>query len=267
MGSLQKAALVVALLACACASDREQRERALRKSIAMELLVQRDWAAAFNKVRDLHAEDPRDPDVLTMRGIIFREKGMAAEAEADFVEALAIHSDRADTHSALAVMLEGQGRGKEALEHHRAAADLAPESPDALNNLAFALFARNQRDESIALYKEALRLDPTSARVRNNLGFAYARGGDFAKASREFASGGSPAEAKNNLGFAYEKAGNLAAAYDLYQQALALQPGHEQAWNNLVEIAKKLDRPGPEALGLKHATDTGERDAKAEKPN
>jgi Flp pilus assembly protein TadD len=245
--------LALALVASsmsACASDRAQRERGLRKSIAMELVAQRDWPAAFAKVRALHAEDPNDPDVLIMRGLLFREQGLIADAETDLRAAIELDGDRADAHSALAVILETQGRGAEALEHHRTAADLSPESPELLNNLGFALFARNKLDEAVSAFDEALRLDPTNPRVRNNLGFVHARRGNFTRAAREFASGGSPAQAKNNLGFAYERAGNLAAAYELYKLALDLNPGLLQARNNLATVADKIGKPGPEELGI-----------------
>jgi Flp pilus assembly protein TadD len=236
--------------ASACASDKVSRDRALRKSIAMEFIAQRNWSAAFAKVRDLYEEDPNDADVLTMRGTLYREQGMQAEAEADLRAALAVDEERADAHSALAVLLESQNRGAEALEHHRLAAEISPKSPELLNNLGFALFARNQIDEAVSTFNEALRLNPANPRVRNNLGFALARRGDFGRAAREFASGGTPAQAKNNLGFAYERAGNLALAYDLYKQALELDPGLRQARTNLTNVAKAIGRPGPDELGL-----------------
>jgi tetratricopeptide (TPR) repeat protein len=60
--------------------------------------------------------------------------------------------------------------------------------------------------------------------------------------------GGSPAEAKNNLGFAYQSAGNLPRAFDLYVEALRLDPGLTRARQNLREVAKQLERPVPPEL-------------------
>jgi tetratricopeptide (TPR) repeat protein len=57
--------------------------------------------------------------------------------------------------------------------------------------------------------------------------------------------GGTEAEAKNNLGFAYERRGDMANAYDLYVQALRLDPTAARARSNLVHAALILGRPVP----------------------
>ena len=57
--------------------------------------------------------------------------------------------------------------------------------------------------------------------------------------------GGTEAEAKNNLGFAYERRGDMANAYDLYVEAVRLDPKAERARSNLVHAAVVLGRPVP----------------------
>ena len=81
--------------------------------------------------------------------------------------------------------------------------------------------------------------------MRTNLGFACAAVGDLRRAAREFQMGGTEAEAKNNLGFAYERRGDMANAYDLYVEALRLDPKGERARSNLVHAAIVLGRPVP----------------------
>jgi len=81
--------------------------------------------------------------------------------------------------------------------------------------------------------------------VRTNLGFACAAVGDLRRAAREFQMGGTEAEAKNNLGFAYERRGDMANAYDLYVEAVRLDPKGEHARSNLVHAAIVLGRPVP----------------------
>ena len=57
--------------------------------------------------------------------------------------------------------------------------------------------------------------------------------------------GGTEAEAKNNLGFAYERRGDMANAYDLYLEAVRLDPSAERPRFNLVHAATVLGRPVP----------------------
>ena len=56
--------------------------------------------------------------------------------------------------------------------------------------------------------------------------------------------GGTEAEAKNNLGFAYERRGDMANAYDLYVEAVRLDPKAERARSNLVHAARRPRPPG-----------------------
>jgi Flp pilus assembly protein TadD len=149
-------------------------------------------------------------------------------------------------------------RGPEAEKHHQRAIALAPQNPTYLNNLGFSFFLRKKPQDAIEVYRKAARLSPTSRRVRTNLGFAYAQAGDMTRASHEFDMGGTPAEAKNNLGFAYEQRGDLKNAYDLYLEALRLNPKSERTRANLVFVAKRLGRELPaEAAGVVQTKESG----------
>jgi hypothetical protein len=148
-------------------------------------------------------------------------------------------------------------------EHRRRS--LAPKNPAYLNNLGFSLFLRQRFKEAIKSYESAASLAPMSPRVRTNLGFAYAATGDLRRAAREFQMGGTEAEAKNNLGFAYERRGDMANAYDLYVEALRLDPKAARARSNLVHAAVVLGRPiPPEAVAPAPAAANGGGDVAAE---
>ena len=132
-----------------------------------------------------------------------------------------------------------------AATEHRVAVKLAPNNPAFINNLGFSLYLRHRFKEAVKSYESAARLAPLSRRVRTNLGFACAAMGDLRRAAREFQMGGSEAEAKNNLGFAYERRGDMANAFDLYLEAVRLDPKGERARSNLVHAALVLGRPVP----------------------
>ena len=217
---------------------------AARHSLARELVSRGDWARAFAMLEDLHRERPNDTDVLTMRGIVYRERGLFADAETDLKEVLKLAPNSADAHAALGILYDVQMRS-EAEAEHRAAVKLAPNNPAFLNNLGFSLYLRHRFKEAVKSYESAARLAPLSRRVRTNLGFACAAMGDLRRAAREFQMGGSEAEAKNNLGFAYERRGDMANAFDLYLEAVRLDPKGERARSNLVHAALVLGRPVP----------------------
>ena len=237
------------LLVSACSALKQKRSDTFvaRKRLTLELIDKRDWAHAFFYADQLHQEAPEDPEVLVMRGTIFRERGLPAEAEADLAEAIAL-GDLPEAHAALGIMYDMTGRGELAEPHHQRAVALSRNNPAYLNNLGFSLFLRHKNQEAIAAYQRAVRMSPVTPRIRTNLGFAYAAIGDFPRAAREFEMGGPPADAKNNLGLAYERKGDLGNAYALYIEALRLDPRCSPARANLVYVARKLGKEIPEDL-------------------
>jgi Flp pilus assembly protein TadD len=247
-------ALVVLSLAAGlggCAtSGQETKEKedaqvaVARINMAHELIERGDWTGAFALLNEMHQAHPSDPEVLTLRGIVYRERGLFSDAEADLRAALKLAPGSPEAHAALGILFDLQMRpGAEA--EHKEAVRLAPNNPAYLNNLGFSLFLREHFKQAIAEYEKAARLAPLSHRVRTNMGFAYAAIGDLPSAAREFRMGGSEVDADNNLGFAYERRGDLANAYDLYLQAVRIDPKADRARSNLVHAAAVLGRPVP----------------------
>jgi Flp pilus assembly protein TadD len=215
-----------------------------RLSLARQLTERGDWGRAFELLDDIHRQHPDDPQVLTLRGIVYRERGLFADAEADLRAALRATPSSAEAHAALGILFDVQMR-PDAEREHREAVRLSPNSPAYLNNLGFSLFLRQHFKDAITEYEKAAQLAPLSRRVRTNMGFAYAALGDLPRASREFRMGGTEAEAKNNLGFAYERRGDMANAFDLYLESVRIDPSANRARSNLVHAAAVLGRPVP----------------------
>lgn len=245
--------LIVAIEAAAalagCATDQTPAHPTTaadlaRMKMARQLTDQGDWGRAFPLLDELHRQWPHDAEVLTLRGIVYRERGLFHDAEDDLKEALKMAPNDAEAHAALGILYDVQMR-PDAEAEHKTAVKLAPQNPAYLNNLGFSLFLRQHYKEAIKEYEKAARLAPLSRRVRTNMGFAYAAIGDLPSAAREFQMGGTEAEAKNNLGFAYERRGDMANAYDLYLQAVRIDPAGKKARSNLVHAAQVLGRPVP----------------------
>jgi Flp pilus assembly protein TadD len=232
------------MIACATSPPKRDAPTTARVKLARDLLARADWGAAFAMLDELHRQHPEDAEVLTLRGVVYRERGLFSDAEADLTAAVKAAPASAEAHAALGILYDVQMR-PEAEARHREAVRLDPNNPGYLNNLGFSLYLRQQFKPAIAEYEKAARLAPLSRRVRTNLGFAYAASGDLRRAAREFAMGGTEAEAKNNLGFAYERRGEMNNAYDLYLEAVRLDPGAGKARSNLVHAAAVLGRPLP----------------------
>src|SRR5215467_8760559 len=100
-------ALAAGSLAGGCAaskaSERSDAGHAARSKMAHELVARGDWAQAFALLDDMHRERPDDADVLTLRGIVFRERGLFPDAEGDLKAALKLTPDSAEAHAALGI--------------------------------------------------------------------------------------------------------------------------------------------------------------------
>ena len=211
--------LLGSMLGCASAGVGREEAAAFqaRKQLTRELVNRGEWQTAFAYTDEMHRQRSDDPEVLVLRGIIYRERNLPAEAEA----------------------------------HHKRAVALDGKNPGYLNNLGFSLLIRRKNKEALETLQRAARLAPTNRRVRTNVGFAFAAVGDFPRAAREFEMGAGPAEAKNNLGFAYEKRGDLQNAFELYVAALRLDPDCERARGNLSHLARRLGKPVPADIEVK----------------
>lgn len=248
MSRVGSSVIFLAVALSACASGRKPDVLGAQRALASELVARRDWNGAFAAADGLCRSAPKRSDGYLLRGIVYREQGLYAEAESDLNEALRLDTRLAPAHSALAVLHDVQGRSSDALVHHRRAAELDPKNPRYLNNLGFSLFGQGRARDAIPILHEALRAAPADGRIRNNLGFAYAATGELARAVEQFERGGSPAEAKNNLGWAYERRGALGQAFDQYVEALRMDPGITAARENLVRVARELRRDIPPEL-------------------
>jgi Tfp pilus assembly protein PilF len=242
---IRRGYLLVALAIAGCASGPRSDVTGAQRSLARELVRQRDWANAYTVSDALCRTAPRDPEGFLLRGTVYREQNLLTESEGDLKEAVRLAPKSARAHSALGILHESQGRAEDALEHHRRAADLEPTNPQYLNNLGFSLFVHGKAREATDALQKALRSAPAEPRIRNNLGFAFAAAGDFTRAAEQFALGGTPAEAKTNLGWAYERRGSLPQAFELYVEALRLDGAASAARKNLARVARDLGRDPP----------------------
>src|SRR5215208_4965306 len=111
--------LLSLLLPAACASTagmtrQDQAAFNARKQLTRELVARGEWQTAFAYADELHRQQPDDAEVLTLRGIVYRERELPVEAEADLRAAVAADDGSAEAHAALGIVLDSSRRGAEA---------------------------------------------------------------------------------------------------------------------------------------------------------
>jgi Flp pilus assembly protein TadD len=220
----------------------------LRQQMAETLVRQRDYDLALPYLKDLLARKPRSARLHLLLGVVLREKGVYAAAEAEIGRALELEPGAAAAHAALGILQTKRGRLAEAERNHRRAVALAPGRAAYHNDLGFCLLLQRRYADARSSLAEAIRLDPGLRAAFNNLGFSYGLEGDDESARRAFGQGGSRAMALTNLGFLEEMRGHPAAARRHYEQALRVRPGYPPALRNLraLDPSVRTDAEGGE---------------------
>lgn len=174
------------------------------------------------------------------RGNARADAGAAAEAVADFSEAIKLRPSDAASHA-------GRGRAKltlgdipGAIADYSEALRLAPGSASFLVGRGHARFVRGDLPAAIADFTKAIRLNPKSASAFNRRGLAHRRLGDLARAIDDYTKAitlnPTYALAYNNRGYVYEAQGRKEEAIADFQVALLLDPSLVGARDALVRL-------------------------------
>ena len=149
---------------------------------------------------------------------------------AQYDEALRLDSERQEAHTNMALLLETLGRPSEALEHHRKALEIAPNTAEEQLNLGQCLATLDRSDEALDAFREAIRLAPGKAEP-------------YAAAAKTLCArnGASPEDLAEALRLAQKAITNSRRAntLEIYAQACAANGDFERAIA-LTEEALKL---------------------------
>lgn len=187
--------------------------------------------------RRILSQDPHQPDVLHLLGVVATQAGHH-DAAVDLIRrAVALKPDFAEAYNSLGVALRGAGQKDEAINCFERALKLERDNPEAVANLGNALRDKGQVDRAIACFNEALALRPDFAEIHKDLGDALDDAGRVEEAitsyDRALALRPDYVVAHYNRAGALRKAGKPDEAISSYRRALALKPDLAEAYNNL----------------------------------
>jgi tetratricopeptide (TPR) repeat protein len=200
------------------------------------------------------AETPRgprrqalSPSQACRAGLLLQRQGRLREAEQVYRAVLQMAPDHAGAMHQLGTLCRQKGEFEEAVALLRRAVALDPKSAQAHNDLGIALSALRRPDEAAEHYAKAVELEPGFVHAHNNLGNALRSLGreEEAIACFERALERHPnfAEAHNNLGNALAALQRPAEAIAHYEQAVAIRPELAEAYYNHGIALTALGRP------------------------
>jgi tetratricopeptide (TPR) repeat protein len=174
------------------------------------------------------------------RGNARADAGAAAEAVADFSEAIKLRSNDASSYGGRGRAKLSKGDVSGAIADYSEALRLTPDSASFFVGRGHAQFVQGDLLAAIADFTEAIKLNPKSASAFNRRGLAYRRSGDSARAiddyTRAITLNPIYALAYNNRGYVYEAQGRKEEAIADFQVALLLDPSLVGARDGLLRL-------------------------------
>jgi Flp pilus assembly protein TadD len=174
---------------------------------------------------------------LLASGERLENSGAYDAALVEYVRALEVEPDNAETHYRVGRVHAVLGNGATARDAFLRALAKAPAHPGALEGLGLLYLEEGQRDAANSLLHKAVAKDPARWRAYNGLGVLADLAGKHALAQRYFGSALDlrPADATlmNNLGYSYYLDGRLREAQQQFERVVAADPKNTKARSNL----------------------------------
>jgi tetratricopeptide (TPR) repeat protein len=189
------------------------------------------------KLKALSAQQPKDLDVWTALGDLYRSSDRYAEAASAYDKAIAVLPD-GDRRLVGLFYARGVSRGNsnrwdDAEKDFQSALKINPDRADVLNYLGYSWVERGQHlDEAVGMLERAHALRPQDGFIADSVGWAYYRLGRYQDAARALEEAvqlapGAP-DVNDHLGDAYWRVGRKTDARFQWQHALALKPDAKQ---------------------------------------
>jgi Tfp pilus assembly protein PilF len=255
------------------ADEQASKENPLMSSEELEKMgdfyvKQRNLPMAFLQYDKAFRLDRNQLNIRYKMGRLFLEKGMAEEAQNEFLEVLKVNPQHAQAfegigwvffktgdleragknlqqavalehtlwqaHHLLGIIYDRQQNYEGAIEQYQKAISLNPNMAMLFNNLGMCLLLKGDYGEALKSFLQALKLEGSNDRVYNNLGLTLCKLGRYKEALEVFKKSGDEAAAYNNLGYIFMIEGKNKEAIEAFEKAIEIKPGfYTKAYENL----------------------------------
>ncbi len=180
--------------------------------------------------------DAHDPEAHNNLGILYKKKGMYAEAIKEYEAALAISGYETPEYAYhnLGILYRDRAMYKQAIDYFKKVVQIDPRFVKAYNCMGLAYKALGQYEEAIQSFKQAIEIDPNYVQASYNLQNVWHLSEDDSVAKRQ-------AEVLYDEGVRLLGQGQLPAAVTKFQQALKLNPQHVGAGEKLRVTQNRLE--------------------------
>lgn len=180
--------------------------------------------------------DARAGDVYTALGKLYQASGQAAEAAAEFEQAIALNSRNVDAYYGLADTYKQRNDGERAEMTYQRAIDIQPGYWRGHLEMGYFHFTAGRFREAIEYFTQVVNLAPDNATGHLNLGSSYYLLGDFENAAEAWQKSielEPSTSAYMNVGSSYFFLGLFDEAAEMYQKAAELAPDDLEVWGSL----------------------------------
>jgi protein O-GlcNAc transferase len=208
---------------------------------ALDLAVSHHQAGRLDQAQVLYrqilTDNPRDPNVLHLLGVLTSQTGRFDEGAELIRRAIAINPKFAGFHFNLSETYRRQGKREQAISELLLATQLDPKLSDAHRALSAALVDSGRFDEAILSAQKAVALRPNFAEAHFDLGNALSGKGQFDPAIQSYRRAAQLrpdfADALINLGAACQQVRRFDEAIAALTRAIQLRPDSVLAQDNL----------------------------------
>ncbi|HVR39151.1 MAG TPA: protein kinase [Thermoanaerobaculia bacterium] len=192
------------------------------------------------------AIDPQNPEVHVTSGWAELRLGKAAEAAAEFKEALALQPSSVDAILGLAEAYNSNKEYKHAEEEFARAVALQPNSWAPYNRLGAFYLSQGRYGDSERMFQKVIELVPDNLFGYNNLGAVYQQMGRYDDAIgiiQQSIRKAPTAQGYSNLGTCYYFVGKFADAATAYEKAVVMTPTNYRYRANLGDAYRWMQAP------------------------
>lgn len=215
---------------------------------AISLVKRGDLSNALELLRQSAVISPRDLKISRAIANILHLNGDFSEAIDCYRRIILAAPDDTISYSNLGNSLRELGQYNEAAKHLQKALSLTPSCAEAAHNLGLCHLALDEIYDAIANFKRAISMSPFFAAPLRALFEVYRKSGDVNAAINllqgHISQYGECAEAIFLLGLGYYWTGDLAQGERYFRRAIAIDPSHSEAWDNLGVTIQDAGKPG-----------------------